>query len=54
MTSTKIRNWCSLMPACVSLTNCYRARKADRDGEEEYAVPQSFTFMAREGKREQG
>ena len=46
---TKIRNWCSLMPTGATLSNAYRPRKGDRDGEEQHAVPQSFTFMAREG-----
>ena len=47
--ATKIRNWCALMPAGATLTNCYKARKGDRDGAEQWAVPQSFSFMAREG-----
>ena len=49
--SSEIRDWCSIMPAGASLKNCYRARKGDMDGEETFAVPQSFTFMAREGTR---
>lgn len=38
------------MPAGATLTNCYKARKGDRDGQEQWAVPQSSTFMAREGR----
>ena len=45
----KIRNWCALMPAGATLTNCYKLRKGDRDGPGQWAVPQSFSFMAREG-----
>ena len=37
------------MPTGATLSNAYRPRKGDRDGEEQHAVPQSFTFMAREG-----
>ena len=37
------------MPAGATLKNCYRARKGDGEGEETFCVPQSFTFMAREG-----
>eukprot|EP00435_Cladocopium_sp_Y103_P069103 s569_g32.t1 len=44
-----IRDWCSLMPTGACLKNCYRARKGDSEGDDTYAVPQSFTFMAREG-----
>ena len=44
-----MRDWCTLMPAGATLKNCYRARKGDMDGEETFAVPQSFSFMAREG-----
>lgn len=46
---TEIRDWCSLMPSGATLTNCYKLRKGDRDREEQWAVPQSFTFIAREG-----
>lgn len=46
---TEIRDWCSLMPSGATMTNCYKLRKGDRDGEEQWAVPQSFSFMAREG-----
>lgn len=46
---TKIRDWCTLMPAGATLKNCYRARKGDGEGDDSYAVPQSFTFMVREG-----
>ena len=46
---TKIRDWCSLMPTGAVLKNCYRARKGDSEGDETFAVPQSFTFMTREG-----
>ena len=44
------------MPSGASLTNCYRPRKGDNDedGEEKFAVPQSFTFMAREGANGKG
>lgn len=40
-----------MMPTGSSLRNAYRARKgdADRDAEDAYKVPQSFTFMRREG-----
>jgi len=44
-----IRDWCTLMPAGATLKNCYRARKGDGEGNDSYAVPQSFTFMVREG-----
>ena len=46
----KIRNWCALMPAGATLTNCYKLRKGvtGRMGGMR-AVPQSFSFMAREG-----
>ena len=46
---TKIRDWCSLMPTGAVLKNCYMARKGDSEGDDTYAVPQSFTFMTREG-----
>ena len=42
------------MPAGASLSNCYRGRKGDGEGEQHFAVPQSFTFMAREGRRGMG
>ena len=37
--------------SCWQLRNAYRARKgdADKDAEDAYKVPQSFTFMRREG-----
>jgi len=38
------------MPAGATLKNCYKSRKDDKEGDEHFAVPQSFTFMAREGK----
>lgn len=44
----KVRDWVSLLPTSVTLKNAYRDRKAKR-GEEQKKVPQSFTFMAREG-----
>ena len=39
------------MPSGASLRNAYRARKGDGDREvgDQMKVPQSFTFMAREG-----
>eukprot|EP00438_Fugacium_kawagutii_P004188 Skav215920 [mRNA] locus=scaffold226:186014:196681:+ [translate_table: standard] len=37
------------MPSGATLTNCYKLRKGDRDGEQQWAVPQSFSFIAREG-----
>jgi hypothetical protein len=48
---TKIRDWCRIMPSGASLRNAYRARKGDGDREvgDQMKVPQSFTFMAREG-----
>ncbi|CAK9042286.1 Uncharacterized protein SCF082_LOCUS24342 [Durusdinium trenchii] len=44
-----IRDWCKLMPSGATLKNCYRARKGDAEENAEFAVPQSFTFMCREG-----
>ena len=46
---TEIRDWCRIMPAGATLKNCYRPRKGDSDRDDERCVPQSFTFMAREG-----
>lgn len=51
---SEMRDWCNIMPAGASLKNCYRARKGDADGGdggdgETFCVPQSFSFMAREG-----
>lgn len=37
------------MPTGAALKNCYRARKNDSGDDPEFAVPQSFSFMAREG-----
>ncbi len=49
-TSTKIRDWCRMMPTGATLRNAYRARKGDHDADgPEHKVPQSFSFMAREG-----
>lgn len=47
----KIRDWCRLMPRAATLLNAYRARKgeSDRVGQNAMKVPQSFTFMRREG-----
>jgi len=36
------------MPSNISLKNAYRDRKP-KPGEEQFKVPHSFTFMAREG-----
>ena len=54
--STEVRDWCRIMPGGATLSNCYKARKGDRDGpeSEHWAVPQSFTFMVREGKNSKG
>ena len=46
---TKIRDWCRIMPSSATLRDAYRARKGDKDHDEGFKVPQSFTFMAREG-----
>lgn len=46
----KIRDWCRMMPAGSTLRNAYRARKGDRDNQDDpMKVPQSFSFIAREG-----
>ena len=45
----KIRDWCRIMPVGSTLRNAYRARKGDRDREDAFKVPQSFTFMQRQG-----
>ena len=37
------------MPIGATLRNAYRARKGDRDREDALKVPQSFTFMQRQG-----
>lgn len=47
----KVRDWVSILPQSVSLWNAYRDRKPKRN-EEVMKVPQSFTFMAREGQTE--
>ena len=41
------------MPSGATMSNAYRARKGDRDAEagEAFKVPQSFTFMPREGQK---
>lgn len=46
----KVRDWVSILPQSVSLWNAYRDRKPKRN--EVMKVPQSFTFMAREGQTE--
>ena len=47
---TEIRDWCRMMPAGSTLRNAYRARKGDRDQQDDpMKVPQSFSFIAREG-----
>ena len=38
----EVREWTAILPASISLKNCYRAR-----GEDQAPVPQSFTFMRR-------
>ena len=53
LATTKIRDWCRMMPTGASLRNAYRARKGDRDKQgdaDAYKVPQSFSFMPREGR----
>lgn len=45
----KVRDWTDLMPSTVGLKNAYKERKAKNEADEEMKVPQSFTFMAREG-----
>ena len=47
---TKIRDWCRIMPSAASLRDAYRARKGDKEHDDSLKVPQSFTFMAREGR----
>ena len=44
----QVRDWVSILPQSVTLKNAYRDRKAKR-GEEQKKVPQSFTFIPREG-----
>ena len=50
--AAEIRDWCTIMPNGASLKNCYKARPNDR--EQDRCVPQSFTFMAREGGMSEG
>ena len=38
------------MPSAASLRDAYRARKGDKEHDDSLKVPQSFTFMAREGR----
>lgn len=38
-----------MMPTGATLRNAYRARKGDGDREDALKVPQSFSFMRREG-----
>ena len=44
----QVREWNEILPDTIGLKNAYKERKA-KDGEEQLKVPQSFTFMAREG-----
>ena len=50
----KVRDWVSILPPSVTLWNAYRDRKDKRrPAEDQMKVPQSFTFMAREGWHQQ-
>lgn len=44
----KVRDWVSLLPESVHMKNAYRDRKP-KPGHEKKKVPQSFTFVPREG-----
>ena len=44
----KVRNWSKMMPTSATLKNAYLSRKTDE--ENNMKVPQSFSFMCREGR----
>ena len=44
----QVRDWVSICPTSVTFKNAYRDRKA-KPGEETMKVPQTFTFLPREG-----
>ena len=44
----QVRNWCQMMPVSSTMKNAYRSRKTD--DENNFAVPQSFSFMCRQGR----
>ena len=49
-TTSKVRDWVSILPPSVTLWNAYRDRKdKTKSPDEQMKVPQSFTFMCREG-----
>ena len=43
----KVRNWCALMPNSSHMLNAYKGRPTDE--ERNMHVPQSFSFMCRQG-----